>query len=210
MKVLRYLLVGGCLLWSMSSLAQPPSVTSMKALKMSGIERQTQDYSCGAAALSILLTDYFDDPLDELTLLTDMLSRLSPEEVQLRISDGFSMLDMKQQAERLGYMAEGILLPQESVQHLAGPVIILVQLDDLKHFVVLKGITAGRAYLADPARGNLRIPLYELLEQWKGETLVLGRADIGLPKYHGLALPTGSARAPETDVVRSLKFSPIH
>ena len=35
-----------------------------------------------------------------------------------------------------------------------------------KHFAVLKGVRGDRVYLADPSRGNIRMPAYRFLEAW--------------------------------------------
>lgn len=136
--------------------------------------------------------------------------RLSKEEEADRMHEGFSMLDLMQSAERLGYNATGIKLPIDAATRLQGPVIILLRPKNVRlhHFVVLKGVTAGHAFLADPARGNLRLPLFELADQWQGETLIVGRNGFGLPADHGLAPPRGSAVAPERDVTRSLQRVP--
>lgn len=181
---------------------------SMKEMRMQGIKRQSLDYSCGAAALSILLKSYFKEPYEEQAILKDIIFHLSEDEIHDRINKGFSMLDLKNTAQRLGYDVSGIVLPQQAVSALEGPVIILLRKDDLNHFVVLKGATQGRAFLADPARGHLRMPLYELFKQWKGETLILGRNGFGLPKIHGLSFSKGRAVAPEREVVRALQHLP--
>jgi len=195
---------------SINAFAQTPyfKLTPMNQIKMKGIQRQTLDYSCGAAALSLLLKNYFEDDREEEVLLKDITYRLSEEEILDRMVKGFSMLDLKNTAQRLGYIVDGVLLPQEIVTELKGPVIILLRKNDLNHFVVLKKVTQGRAFIADPARGHLRLPLYELFAQWKGEALILGREGFGLPNQHGLSIPKGGAVAPEREVVRALQRIP--
>ncbi len=181
---------------------------SLKELRMQGIKRQTKDYSCGAAALSILLKNYFEDKHEEQVILSDIVYRLSDKENLERMTEGFSMLDLKKSAQRLGYTADGVLLDQSAITALNGPVIILLRKKELKHFVVLKGATQGRAFIADPSQGHLRISLFELFSQWKGETLIIGREGFGLPKMHGLAIPKGNAAAPERELVRVLQHAP--
>ena len=181
---------------------------SFKELRMEGIKRQSKDYSCGAAALSILLNHYFEDIHDEQAILADIIYRLSDEENFDRMVEGFSMLDLKKTAERLGYCADGVFLDENSVTALKGPVIILLRKNSYQHFVVLKGVSQGRAFIADPAKGHLRIPLFELLSQWKGETLIIGREGFGLPTKHGLAIPEGNSVAPERVIVRVLQHAP--
>lgn len=186
--------------------ASTPSVkiSSVKALRMEGIQRQTRDYSCGAASLAILLQQYFGDTFGEKELLYDIVYRLSAAEMDDRIRTGFSMLDLKQAAERLGYDAEGVVLPQEAVGKLQGPVIVLLRREKINHFVVLKGAVAGRAFLADPVRGHLRVPLHDFFKEWQGEALVLGREGFGLPLNHPLSIPRAAEAAPEYEAVRAL------
>lgn len=186
-----------------------PRLRSMSYLQMDGLARQTLDYSCGAAALAFLLKNYFDDKWEEREILADIVFRLSDDELQEKQRFGFSMLDLKQSAERLGYVAEGVSLSKDAAQALKGPVIILLRREKSNHFVVLKGIKQGRAFLADPSRGHVRVPAYELFREWKGEALVLGRQGFGLPDHHGLSLPKGGHVAPERDVVRNMQRIPI-
>jgi len=37
----------------------------------------------------------------------------------------------------------------------------------LHPLAVLRGVKGGRVYLADPARGNIRMPLYAFVETWR-------------------------------------------
>ena len=182
---------------------------SAKQLKMQGIQRQTLDYSCGAASLAILLKGYFGEAYEEQDLLDDIVYRLSSDEIKDRMLYGFSMLDLKKASERLGYNAEGVKLPKEAVTALKGPVIILLRRSDLNHFVVLKGVRGGTAFLADPARGHIRIPLYALFEEWEGEALIIGRDGFGLPKFHDLKVAEGNAVSPEKQTVRALQQAPL-
>ena len=186
------------------------SVSSIQTLKMNGIERQTLDYSCGAAALSILLTHYFEDSLSEEDILADMIYRQSKDELIETAREGFSLLHLKQSAQRLGYNVEGVRLTLSQAKILRGPVIILLRGSGLNHFVVLKGITEGRAFISDPSRGHYRIPTFKLMEKWRGETLVLGRDNFGLPIEHGMSLPSSDFDAPERQTVRALRNIPIH
>lgn len=190
--------------------SEGPRLRSMSYLQMDGLARQTLDYSCGAAALAFLLKNYFDDKWQEREVLADIVFRLSEDELKEKQKVGFSMLDLKQSAERLGYVAEGVVLSMSAALALKGPVIILLRREKSNHFVVLKGIRQGRAFLADPSRGHVRVPAYELFQEWKGEALVLGREGFGLPGQHGLSLPEGWEVAPERDVVRNMQRIPIN
>ncbi len=183
-------------------------IRSLKEIQMNEIKKQTLDYSCGAASLALLLKNYFEDIHDEQTILSDIVFRLSKQEMKQCMIKGFSMLDLKKTAQRLGYIANGVILPQKAVTALKGPVIILLKKSENNHFVVLKGAAQGHAFIADPTRGHLRMPLYELFTQWDGEALILGYSGFTLPEKHKLAIPQEDAIAPEREMVRSLQHIP--
>jgi predicted double-glycine peptidase len=193
-------------------LAEPPShyfkLKSLRQMQLERIDKQTRDYSCGAASLAILLSHYFKDTYLEIELLDDILARLPEEELKIRIEEGFSILDLKMLLNRLGYEAEGVKLPLESVALLEGPIIILLKKDKLNHFVVLKGAKQGKAFIADPIAGNYRMPLFELGKQWDGESLVVSRNGFGLPKDHDLHIPRIEGFFPEKNAVRALLYTP--
>lgn len=179
-------------------------VKSLSKIKKENITLQSLDYSCGAASMIIILHRYFNDiRLGESELLDDILLRLSENDVKDRAENGFSMLDLKNVANRIGYIANGVILPKEAVYKLKGPIIILLNKKDIKHFVVLKGAKGGRAFIADPAGGEYRIPLHQLYDEWQGESLILGREEFGLPEKHTLALPPNNTYAPEQEVART-------
>lgn len=208
MKILThirvYITVG--ILLSNATLAESSSINikSWKALKRQDISLQTLDYSCGAAALSILLKGYFNhQEATEPVLLADLIYRLPSVEMENRVQYGFSMLDLKQVAERLGYQAVGLRLHPRSIERLDGPFIILLKSDELNHFVVLKGIRHGHAWIADPSRGNLRVAMHELVSQWTGESLIIDHDDFSRHYNHVLAVPSGVV--PEQELVRSMQ-----
>lgn len=185
-------------------------LSSMRQRQMQQIERQTLDYSCGAAALAILLRLYFGQEIEEQDVLADIITRLPKDELADRIKEGFSMLDLKHSVQRLGYAAEGAMLTPEQATLLQGPVIILLHRDGLKHFVVLKGVREGRALLADSVRGHVRLPWHALLQEWHGETLIVGRPRFGLPIDHPLRLPSSAGLAPERETMRALRHLPLN
>lgn len=183
---------------------------SFNSMKFQHIDKQTMDYSCGAASLAILLSSYFEDTVNEVTLLEDIICRLSDNEMEIRYKEGFSMLDLKHLAERLGYNATGVKLPHTAASKLRGPIIILLKKHKLNHFVVLKGAKLGRAFIADPVAGHIRIPFYDLISEWDGEALILGKAGFGLPREHDLSVPSGKNVAPEQETIRALQHTPFN
>ena len=162
---------------------------TVKALRDKDVVKQRLDYSCGAAALATLLRYYFNEPIAEAQVLKAIVSRLSEDELRLKESRGFSLLDLKRAAEDLGYRAAGFELRADDLTRLAAPVIVFIEPLDYKHFAVLRGIFAGRAYLADPARGNVRMSVSRFLGEWKGIVFVVGKPGEEAIGTHPLSVP---------------------
>jgi hypothetical protein len=72
--------------------------------------------------------------------------------------------------------AAGFKLTTDQLKQLAAPVIVFVQPLGYKHFAVLRGIDRGRVFLADPARGNLRMSTGRFVSEWDGIVFVLTRS----------------------------------
>jgi len=141
-------------------------VLSLKEIRNDGVVRQKWDISCGAAALSTLLTYQFRDNTPETDIVVWMLHRTDAARVKER--HGFSLLDMKHFAQARGYTAEGF--SDMSIDELASQksaVIVPIRLKGFDHFVVVKGITDGRVFLADPGFGNVTMKVGRFQKLWK-------------------------------------------
>lgn len=144
-------------------------VQSVRALRDAGVVRQQRDYSCGAAALATLLTYGLDHPIDEATLLQTLLEPMAPEQLVQLQKTGLSLRQLQLLADDYGYKAQGFRLGADQLPRLQRPVIVFVRPGGYPHFAVLKGVRDGRAYLADPSLGNVRLPLHRFLDQWADE-----------------------------------------
>lgn len=165
------------------------NIKTWQDMKWKSITRQKFDYSCGAGALSTLIEYYFKDPAPESMILNDIFQRLFGDEIDERKKIGLSMMDLKIQAESMGYIAVGVKLTPEVIVDLPGPVIVLLKGNRVNHFVVLKGVRGGKVYIADPRRGNIRLSMFDFIPQWdNGLTLILGKEGVGLPKDHLLSI----------------------
>ena len=153
-------------------------VVSMKEARTVGIVLQQRDYSCGAAAVATLLTYHFGRQTAEQEIM-DLMTEVSNEETIKE--KGFSLLDMKRSFESLNYQSAGFKLDVEQLAKLKVPGIILIDTLSYQHFVVLKGVREGLAFLADPALGNRAMPLEELAKAWNGVFL----AAVGLEDEDG-------------------------
>ncbi len=147
------------------------SVSSFQERKFGSVFRQQFDYSCGSAALASLLTYHYGDAVTEQQVFADMFAAADREKVS---REGFSMLDMKRYLEARGYQADGFRMPLDGLREKVRlPVIVLMTLDDFRHFVVIKGISEDDVLVGDPARG-LKVYSRERFETyWDGTAFVI-------------------------------------
>jgi hypothetical protein len=184
-------------------------VQSMKDLRDKDLVKQQLDYSCGAAALATILRYGFGDEVMERDILIDLFDLLPEDEEGLRRKEGFSLLDLQQVAQARGYKAQGFRLAPEYLAKLSGPVIVFIEPRGYKHFAVLRGVKGDRIYLADPSRGNIRMPAYSFLDTWLGENgtgiiFVIEPKD-GLPDHDApLSVPVDGLPQPEIMTAREM------
>lgn len=141
-------------------------IRTLKELRDEGVVRQRWDMSCGAAALSTILTYDFNDNTPEAAIVVWILHRVNPVRVHAR--GGFSLLDLKHFAQARGYSAEGF--SGMSLQDLAAEkssVITPIRFKGFDHFVVVKGIVGDRIILADPGFGNVTMRTSRFMKIWK-------------------------------------------
>ena len=140
--------------------------SSMKDLRDQNLVRQRFDYSCGAAALATIIRYGLGEEITEREVLDELFDVLSEEERTVVRETGFSLLHLQRVAQARGFNAQGFRLEPEQLAMLAGPVIVFIEPRGYQHFAVLRGVRGDRAYLADPSRGNIRMPVYKFLESW--------------------------------------------
>jgi len=141
------------------------SVKSLLEIRDENLVRQGWDISCGAAALSTVLTYDFDAPFSELTIAVSILANTDPQTVKDR--GGFSLLDLKRFAEAVGYTARGFGgLSLDDLAISSVPVILPVRIRDFDHFVVYRGRFAGRVLIGDPAFGNITFSEERFAKIW--------------------------------------------
>jgi uncharacterized protein len=145
-------------------------IRSLKEIRGEGVVRQRWDMSCGAAALSTLLTYDFKDNTPETAIVVWILHRSDPTRVRAR--GGFSLLDLKHFAQARGYKAEGFSgMTMEDLAVQKTSVITPIRLKGFDHFVVVKGIADGRVILADPGFGNITMKVDRFQKLWKNGIL---------------------------------------
>lgn len=144
-------------------------VKSVKQIKEEGVVLQTDEFTCGAAALATLLRDNGDPTASEAALLS--------EEKELVKGKGLSVLQLKRLAENRGFKAVGYKMELANLFDFDKPMIMHVILGDEGHYYVFKGIYEDRIYLKDPAQGNIRMSLERFSRIWTGMVLALEEKD---------------------------------
>jgi predicted double-glycine peptidase len=205
------LLTGGCannistphpIILSSGEVRFSKSLKTWKEFRNQNIIMQQLDYSCGAAALATLMRYYFQEDIIEKEVLEDITNHLDKKAMSKRRKDGFSLLDLKQFAERRGYQAIGVKLKFSALPKLRGPVLVYLDTQEYKHFAILRGAKNDRVFIADPQRGNLRMSVYEFSKEWAGVTLVLGKRSFGTPSEYMLKIQEQETRRNELNVIR--------
>lgn len=164
-----------CLMFiALNTQAYNTSIKGWVNLRTEGIIRQTTDFSCGPAALSLLLKERFGVEINEIDIISDILYRAEPGSEKEKLTNGFSLLDLKKESERMGFKARGVKYDLEDISHISKPLIIPLDGRDYSHFVVLIEIKNNFVDVLDPERGKLQIPIYELKSRWKGYALIIG------------------------------------
>lgn len=191
-------------------------VKSFKDLKFTNMVRQTRDYSCGAASLATILTYYIGRETSEEEILNAILNHVDSLKAERIKEKGLSLLDLKKYGESLGYNVKGYKLPDHrNITKLKIPAIVLIDHKGLSHFVVVKGCIGSDVFIADPARGNMKISLEEFGRIWGNILLICSKPDGEKITSHALSLGhiehkrTMLSNKVHTDMVRYVISSPL-
>ncbi|MEH6758506.1 MAG: C39 family peptidase [Parasphingorhabdus sp.] len=146
------------------------------------VVRQRYDFSCGSAAVATLLTYHYDLPTAERTPFKAMWD-LGDKEAIKKV--GFSMLDMRSYLQSIGYRAEGFKLEPGQLAQVKRPVIVLLDLNGFKHFVVVKGQTKDQVLVGDSVLGIKKYSTKDFYKYWNGIVLAIVDGPIQkLPTYN--------------------------
>jgi predicted double-glycine peptidase len=141
-------------------------------LKRRNIVMQRRDYSCGAAALATVGRYYWGDNVDEDLFLRSLNSILTDEEIVDRIENGLAMSDLRRAAVDVGYQAVVGKTTFEKLLEVKVPVIVGISPEGHDHFVVFRGTDGMWVWVADPIRGNVRMPVWEFTKQWQENAIL--------------------------------------
>lgn len=142
-------------------------VKSIKELKEENCVLQTDEFTCGAAALATILRDFGDETVTEAVLLQ--------QEKELEKGQGISVLQLQKLAAKRGFKASGYKMDLLNLYSFKRPMIMHVAIGPSKegHYFVFRGIYKDRIYLKDPAQGNIRMSLEEFAKIWTGIVLAI-------------------------------------
>ena len=126
--------------------------------------KQGYDYSCGSAALAILLNYYLGENLTERQVIQGLLHYGNAAQIEKR--QAFSLLDMKKFVTELGYQAEGYKAELDDLKTLTSPCLLPISIMSYRHFVVFRGIHNGHIFFADPWRGDISFTLDDFYDCW--------------------------------------------
>jgi predicted double-glycine peptidase len=168
---------------------------SYKELARRQIVMQQQDYSCGAAVLATVIKYYWGDNVTE-ALFLDILPRLlTDEQMKDRVQNGLTLTDLRNVANKAGYAATMARVKFDELAQGKVPVIVGIKFNEHEHFVVFRGTDGAWSYLADPIRGNVRVPNDEFLKQWqRNAILIVAKPDSDVKKINPMGI-----RADEID-----------
>lgn len=143
-----------------------PYVQSLLEERRHDVVVQKWDLSCGAAALATLLTYDLGHPTTEREIAAVLLKRYQNiGQVQMQL--GFSLLDLKAYAQRVGFKAAGY--GDMTLHDLVtmAPVIVPIHVNGFNHFVIFRQVRGSRVLVADPAFGNRTMQLDYFASVWR-------------------------------------------
>ena len=138
-------------------------VTTLKEGRFRNTIHQKYDFSCGSAAVATLLTYQYGYPMSEQTAFAAMFAHGDRARIG---KEGFSLLDIKRFLAALGFQADGFIVSLQKLRQARLPAIVLINEHGYRHFVVIKGVLAGRVLVGDPAKGTRSIPEAEFEKAW--------------------------------------------
>lgn len=133
--------------------------------------KQNFDFSCGSAALAILLRFQMGERLTEKQVIQGLLRYGDSEQIAKRRA--FSLLDMKRFVTVLGYQGVGYRAELEDLKTVDGPCLVPIKIFEYRHFAVLRGCAKEHVFLTDPWRGDISFTLAEFKDIWYDNVLFM-------------------------------------
>lgn len=163
---------------------------SYKELRERNIVMQKLDYSCGAAALATIFRYYWGADVNEETFLRLIPKlKLTPEEIKDRVENGLTLTDLRDMANLAGYQSSMGKVKFDELAVAKVPVIVGITIRKHDHFAVFRGTDGYYTYLADPIRGNIRVPIGTFEKEWqKNAILVVAKPNAKVKEYNPLGV----------------------
>ena len=141
-------------------------VKNFLELRWNNLTRQGWDISCGAAALSTLLTYHNNRPFSEMAITLSILKNTDPALVKER--GGFSLFDLKRFVNAVGLEGLGYGdMTLDDLEDFSTPAILPIRIKDFDHFVIFRKRIGNNIFVGDPAFGNISFSADTFLEMWK-------------------------------------------
>ncbi len=132
------------------------AVKSWKDFRDKSLVKQQLDYSCGAASIATILTEYYQQPTTEKKVLK-----------AIGKSSKASFANMREALKKLGYKGVGIATSWEQLTKLKIPVILYVKQRKTDHFTVVSGINDTHIKLSDSSLGNRILTRGQFKKIWE-------------------------------------------
>lgn len=156
-------------------------VTTMKDIPFRTVVRQQYDYSCGSAALATLLHHHYGVEVGEDEVFKAMYA--AGDQAKIRKS-GFSLLDMYNYLEGLGFKADGYRATYDQLARAKAPAIAMISVGNYRHFVVIKGVRDDKVLVGDPALGMKTYTRQEFAQVWNGVIFAVRSSPAGQAAYN--------------------------
>jgi predicted double-glycine peptidase len=180
-------------------------VKPLSEFTFQNIVKQKYDYSCGSAALATILNYYLNENFNEQQVIQGLMDYGEVEKIQERRA--FSLLDMKQFVEVLGYKGGGFRADFNDLKALDKPAIVPIEFMGYKHFVVYRGVYGDHVFLADPYLGNTSYTISRFKEMWtQGFVFLISKEDL---RFNAMALEEEDLRIISYDVARHALTGPV-
>ena len=127
------------------------------------------DRSCGSAALASILKHSFNMDVDEMDVITGLLTYGDRESIVRRAA--FSFYDMKRFLSTIGYNGTGYTisgvvsyeqLKKDDFDSIKDTTIIPVKISEYSHFTVYRAYDDHYVYLASPLYGNICVTFEDM------------------------------------------------
>jgi uncharacterized protein len=157
-------------------------IRTMRDMRFTQVVNQKYDFSCGSAAVATLLTYHYNHPVSEKDVMSAMFMTGDQDKIR---KEGFSLLDMKNYLEAIGYRAEGYKQSLDKLAKVGIPAIALINRRGYLHFVVVKGVSEDRVVMGDPTLGIRTLPRDDFEKMWNGIIFViLNQKSIGQSTFN--------------------------